>query len=82
MQAADIEPDGATDTTAQADAGQLKLPPPRMGEQIAVVAGAGRVVINREFGGLYSETEASSATVNLRILRLLDDADLIRQPPH
>lgn len=44
------------------------------------MAGAGRVVINREFGGLYSETEAGPATVNVRILRLLDDCDLIRQP--
>lgn len=58
----------------------VKLPAPRMGQLIRVVAASDRCVINREFGGLYSETEVSSATVNLRILRLLEDKDLIRQP--
>ena len=59
---------------------EVRLPAPRMGQVIRVVAGADRFVINREFGGRYSETEASPATVNLRILRLLQDGDLIRQP--
>ena len=71
--------DGAVDTIEQIASEPAPLPPPRLGEQIDVVAGAGRVVINREFGGLYSETEAGPATVNVRILRMLDDCDLIRQ---
>jgi len=53
---------------------------PRLGEQIAVVAGPGRVLANLEYGGRYSETEVSRATVTLRILRLLADGDLIRRP--
>ncbi|HGL6314245.1 TPA: hypothetical protein ACKFZV_004510 [Burkholderia multivorans] len=70
----------AADAIEQAAIQPASLPSPRLGEQIAVVAGAGRIVINREFGGLYSETDPSQATVNLRILRLLDDGDLIRCP--
>lgn len=70
----------AADAIEQVAIQPASLPSPRLGEQIAVVAGAGRVVINREFGGLYGETDRSQATVNLRILRLLDDGDLIRCP--
>lgn len=77
---ADTEFDGAVDNIEQGVAEPAPFPPPRLGEQITVVAGAGRVVINREFGGLYSETETGPATVNIRILRLLEDGDLIRQP--
>ncbi|MCY1563130.1 hypothetical protein D9M68_1006170 [compost metagenome] len=75
--------DGITADTAAAGALPVPvqvLPAPRMGEQIAVVAAEGRVLPNLEFGGRYSETEVSPATVNLRILRLLQDGDLIRQP--
>jgi hypothetical protein len=64
---------------AAAAAAQPILRAPRMGEQIHVVAGAGRVVRNLEFGGDYSETEGCPVTVNLRVLRLLADGDLIRQ---
>ncbi|AIV74610.1 hypothetical protein [Burkholderia pseudomallei] len=76
---ADATPDletGAIETPVE----ESPPPPPRLGEQIGVIAGVGRVVVNREFGGLYSETDVSPATVNLRILRLLDDDDLIRCP--
>ncbi|WP_141717164.1 hypothetical protein [Burkholderia cenocepacia] len=76
----DTRNEGAVDSGEQIAAEPAPLAPPRLGEQIAVVAGAGRVVINREFGGLYSVADTSLATVNLRILRLLDDGDLIRQP--
>jgi len=53
----------------------------RLGEQIHVVAGGGRVLLNLEFGGLYSPTEVSPATVTPRILRLLHDRDLLRVKP-
>ncbi|WP_176042679.1 hypothetical protein [Burkholderia stabilis] len=76
----DTDIDGAVDNIEQVVAEPAPFPSPRLGEQIAVVAGAGRVVINREFGGLYSESEAGPATVNVRVLRLLEDGDLIRQP--
>lgn len=54
---------------------------PRLGDQIQVVAGGGRVLLNLEFGGQYSQTEASPATVTPRILRLLHDGDLLRVKP-
>ncbi|QUN40724.1 hypothetical protein KEH56_10160 [Burkholderia cenocepacia] len=78
--ATDTEMDGAVENIEQIVTAPVPLAPPRLGEQIAVVAGAGRVVINREFGGRYSETDSIPATVNLRILRLLEDGDLIRRP--
>jgi len=54
-------------------------PPPRLGDVIDVVAGTGRLVANTEYGGVYSETEPSAATVTARVLRLLQDGDLVRQ---
>ncbi|AJY63794.1 hypothetical protein [Burkholderia glumae] len=77
----DTDIDGAIDDIEQVVTEPAPFPSPRLGEQIAVVAGAGRVVINREFGGLYSETAAGPATVDVRVLRLLEDGDLIRQRP-
>ncbi|MCG5260382.1 hypothetical protein EM868_00245 [Cupriavidus gilardii] len=75
--ATDIEV-GNNEPAAPAPAPTFKAP--RLGEQIAVVAGPGRVLANLEYGGRYSETEVSRATVTLRILRLLADGDLIRRP--
>ncbi|MGK8195240.1 hypothetical protein [Burkholderia cepacia] len=78
--AADATGDVATDyDVAVPTTSSMSMPAPRMGQLITVVAGPGRHVVNREFGGVYSETDATPATVNLRILRLLDDEDLIRQ---
>ncbi|VWB94984.1 hypothetical protein BLA13014_04432 [Burkholderia aenigmatica] len=78
--ASDATVDVATDyDVAGLEPSSANLPAPRMGQLITVVAGPGRHVVNREFGGVYSETDATPATVNLRILRLLDDEDLIRQ---
>ncbi|MCT9014616.1 hypothetical protein N6G05_13705 [Cupriavidus gilardii] len=57
-----------------------KFKAPRLGEQIAVVAAPGRLLANLEFGGHYSEVVVGPATVTLRILRLLEDGDLIRHP--
>lgn len=74
---AQTAPSAAAETAGGAP---VALPRARMGVQIGVVAGAGRVVINREFGGRYSETVVSPATVNLRIRRLLDDGDLVQRP--
>lgn len=55
-----------------------KVKPPRIGEIISVKAGADRKVPNNEHGDYFSEKEAASITTNVRVLRLLEDGDLIR----
>ncbi len=55
-----------------------KYKAPRLGETITVKAGKDRRVPNNEAGDYFSEKDAVSVTVDVRILRLLDDLDLIR----
>jgi len=51
---------------------------PRLGETIMVKAGAGRRVPNNEAGNYFTEKDVVPVTVDVRVLRLLDDLDLIR----
>jgi hypothetical protein len=55
------------------------LKPPSLGEVISVKAAPERLVANKEYGGFYSETDTVPAAVTLRVLRLLQDGDLVRQ---
>ncbi|MCW5300870.1 hypothetical protein DXT88_22110 [Herbaspirillum lusitanum] len=63
--------DDSTETTP-------KFKRPRIGETIGVKAGVDRKVPNNEHGDYFSEKETASITTNVRVLRLLDDGDLIR----
>ena len=51
---------------------------PRLGTQIQVKAASGRIVLNNELGGHFSNDVSTSVTVTVRILKLLADADLVR----
>ena len=68
-----------TDTTAPV-APEKPTPPAkplRLGQQIKVKAAAGRVLHNPELGEMFSNDKAQTVTVNQRVLRLVDDGDLI-----
>jgi hypothetical protein len=52
--------------------------PLRIGETITVKAGAGRRVPNDQAGDYFSEKDAVTVTVDVRIIRLVKDEDLIR----
>ena len=51
---------------------------PRLGEKISVKVVPDRLVVNNEMGDWFSEKTPSHVTVDLRVLRLLEDGDLIR----
>lgn len=55
-----------------------KFKRPRIGEIIGVKANTDRKVPNNEHGDYFSEKDTASITTTVRILRLLDDDDLIR----
>lgn len=51
---------------------------PRIGEVITVKAAQGRKVMNNDASSFFSEKESSPVTVSVRIIRLLNDGDLIQ----
>lgn len=68
-----------TDTTAPAAPDKPTTPVKslRLGQQIKVKAAPGRVLHNPELGEMFSTEKAQVVTVNQRIVRLVDDGDLI-----
>ena len=68
-----------TDTTAPAVPDKPTTPakPLRLGQQIKVKAAPGRVLHNPELGEMFSSEKTQAVTVTQRVLRLVDDGDLI-----